>query len=139
MLNKTKKKLLKMVGFYKITEENASGCCPECGHSWDNGDVMDNLKKSHPLLNEEDLLKKANINYGWTPERPRRFNNLIFIEASDGDYNFNGESGYYQCPNCQISWNSSTGERTDMYKTMLEKHAAMDKFIKELMEKNKKK
>ena len=128
-----------MVGFYKITEENASGCCPECNHSWDKGDVMDFIKKSYPMLNEDELLRKAERDFGWTPENPRRFNHLLFIEASDGDYNFDGQSGYYQCPNCQIAWDSATGERTDIYKTMLDNHSAMEKFLKELMEKNKNK
>jgi hypothetical protein len=128
-----------MVENYKITEENASGCCPECNHSWDKGDVMDYVKESYPKFEEEDLLKIAKRDFGWTPENPRRFNHLLFIEASDGDYNFDGQSGYYQCPNCQIAWHSFTGQRTDMYKTMLDKHLAMDEFMKELMEKNKNK
>jgi hypothetical protein len=113
-----------MVEYYKITEENASGCCPECNHSWDKGDVMEFLKNSSPTISEDGLLKIAKRDYGWTPETPRRFNHLLFIEASDGDYNFDGESGYYQCPNCQIAWDSADGQRTDMYKTMLDKHDA---------------
>jgi len=128
-----------MVEFYKIVEENASGCCPECGYSWDKGDAMDVLKSNYPKLGEEESLKQAKRLYNWTPENPRRFSHLLFIEASDGDYNFDGQSGYYQCPNCQISWHSFTGQRTDMYKTMLDKHLAMDEFMKELMEKNKNK
>jgi hypothetical protein len=36
-----------MVEKYKITEENASGNCPECGHSWDKGDAMFELKSNY--------------------------------------------------------------------------------------------
>ncbi len=124
-----------MVEFYKITEENASGCCPECKISWDKGDAMETLKSNHPTLTEEDLLKQAKRLYNWTPENPRRFSHLLFIEASDGDYNFDGESGYYQCHNCQIAWSSSNGERTDMYKTILDKHDEMKELLKRVLKK----
>lgn len=118
---------------YKISEENASGCCPECGHSWDKGDVMEYLKQSFPSLSELELLKKAKDGYGWTPENPRRFSHLVYIEPSDGDYDFTGQSGYYQCPNCQIAWDSIDGNRTDKFKTMLDNQHIMEKFMKELM------
>lgn len=124
-----------MVENYKITEENASGCCPECNHSWDKGDVMDFMKESYPKLGEEGLMKIAKRDYGWTPENPRRFNHLLFIEASDGDIDFDGSSGYYQCPNCQIAWGSDDGQRTDKYKVLLDMHAEMDMIQKKHMKK----
>ncbi len=126
-----------MVENYKITEENASGCCPECNHSWDKGDVFEVMKQNSPNVDDEIIMKNAEKNYKWTPETPRRFSHLLFIEPSDGDYEFDGSNGFYQCPNCQIAWDSATGDRTDKYKTMLDNHASMDKFMKELMEKNK--
>ena len=125
-----------MVEYYKIVEENASGCCPECEISWDNGDAMDVLKSNYPTLGEEELLKQAKRLYNWTPENPRRFNNLIFIEASDGDMDFDGQSGYYQCPSCQIAWGSIDGKRTDKYKVLLDMHAEMDMIQKKHMKKN---
>jgi len=128
-----------MVEYYKITEENASGCCPECKISWDKGDAMEMLKSNQPTLNEKNLLKEAKRLYNWTPENPRRFSDLLFIEASDGDYNFDGESGNYQCPNCQIAWNSTTGERTDMYKTILDKHDEMKELLKRVIKNNQNK
>jgi hypothetical protein len=128
-----------MVEKYKITEENASGNCPECGHSWDGGDVLEIMKSRNENVSDEDLLKHAKINYNWTPENPRRFNHLIYIELSDGDYDFTGQNGYYQCPNCNVAWDDIDGSRTERYKTMLDNHEVMEKFIKELMEKNKNK
>ncbi len=128
-----------MVEKYKITEANASGCCPECNHSWDKGDVMDYLKESFPMLDEDGLLKKAQRDYGWTPEKPRRFSHLIYVEPSDGDYDFTGQNGYYQCPNCNVAWDDIDGTRTEKFKTMLDNHEAMKKFMNELIEKNKNK
>jgi len=128
-----------MVENYKITEENASGKCPECGHSWDKGDVMTYLKESFPMLNEDDLIKMAKRNYNSTVEKPRRFSHLLFIEPSDGDFEFDSSNGYYQCPNCNIGWDASTGDRTEKFKTMLDNHASMDMFMKKIMEKNKNK
>ena len=125
-----------MVENYKITEENASGCCPECGHSWDKGDAMEALKNNHPTLTEEDLLKQAKRLYNWTPENPRRFSHLVFIEASDGDYDFDGISGCYQCPNCQIAWSSFDGKRTDKYKVILDRHAEMSELLKRILKKD---
>lgn len=126
-----------MVEKYKITEENASGNCPECGHSWDKGDAMDALKSNHPMLSEEDLLKQAKRLYNWTPENPRRFSHLIYIEPSDGDYDFTGQNGYYQCPNCNIAWDDIDGSRTEKYKVLLDMHAEMDMIQKKHMLNNK--
>lgn len=128
-----------MVENYRITEENASGNCPECGHSWDKGDVMEYLKSSFHKVSDEDLLKKAKRDYNWTPESPRRFSHLIYIEPSDGDYDFTGQNGYYQCPNCNVAWDDIDGTRTEKFKTMLDNHEAMKKFMNELIEKNKNK
>jgi hypothetical protein len=125
-----------MVENYKITEANASGCCPECEISWDNGDAMDVLKSNYPMLDEEELLKQAKRLYNWTPENPRRFNNLIFIEASDGDMDFDGSSGFYQCPSCQIAWGSLDGKRTDKYKVILDKHDEMKEMLKKIFKKD---
>lgn len=125
-----------MVEYYKIDENNASGCCPECGHSWDKGDVMEYLESSFPTLNKEDLLKQAKRLYNWTPENPRRFSHLVFIEPSDGDMDFDGNSGYYQCPNCNIAWDSKDGKRTDKYCIMLIDDLKMNEFLKKITKKD---
>ena len=124
-----------MVENYRITEENASGNCPECGHSWDKGDVMEYLKSSFHKVSDEDLLKKAKRDYNWTPESPRRFSHLIYIEPSDGDYDFTGQNGYYQCPNCNVAWDDIDGTRTEKFKQMLVKHDEMTKLIEGLRKK----
>jgi hypothetical protein len=121
-----------MVENYKITEENSTGCCPECGHNWDKGDVFEFVKESNPNLDDDVILQNVKNNYGWTPENPRRFSHLVFIEPSDGDFDFDGSNGYYQCPKCQIAWGSESGKRTDKYKTMLNEESAMKAFIERL-------
>jgi hypothetical protein len=126
-----------MVSNYLISEENVTGCCPECGHSWDKGDVFEFMKERNPNLSDEVLLKNVKNNFGWTPETPKRFSHLVFIEPSDGDEIATGANGYYQCPNCQIAWESETGERTDKYKSMLAEDSAMKAFIENLKRGNK--
>ena len=122
-----------MVENYKITEENASGNCPECGYSWDGGDVLEVMKSRNPKLSGGDyLIGEAKKMYGWTPENPRRFSKLVTIEPSDGDYDFDGSNGFHQCPNCSVAWDTVTGERTEKYKQMLVNHDKMTKLIEEL-------
>jgi hypothetical protein len=128
-----------MVENYKITEENASGNCPECGYSWDGGDVLEIMKSRNVNVSDEDLLKQAKRFYNWTPENPRRFNNLIYIEPSDGDYDFTGQNGYYQCPNCNVAWDDIDGTRTEKFKTILDDHEAMKKLLNEVIDRNKNK
>lgn len=123
-----------MVENYIINETNHCGCCPECGTSWDNGEVVDYLMNEELYLGAttdreaaEDLARRV---YNWTPENKKRISKLVFIEASDGDITFNGVDGYYQCPDCQIAWNSSNGIRTDIYKSILDNHSATEEFLK---------
>jgi uncharacterized Zn ribbon protein len=128
-----------MVENYKITEENASGNCPECGHSWDKGDVLEFLKQSFPEISDDNHFKNATKNYGWSKENPRRFSHLIYIEPSDGDYDFTGQNGYYQCPKCNVAWDDIDGTRTEKFKTILDDHEAMKKLLNEVIERNKNK
>jgi hypothetical protein len=128
-----------MVEKYKITEENASGNCPECNYSWDGGDVLEIMKSRNENVSDEDLLIQAKRIYNWTPENPRRFNHLIYVEPSDGDYDFTGQNGYYQCPNCNVAWDDIDGTRTEKFKTILDDHEAMKKLLNKLIEKNKNK
>lgn len=128
-----------MVENYKITEKNASGNCPECGYSWDGGDVLEIMKSRNVNVSDEDLLKQAKRFYNWTPENPRRFSHLIYIEPSDGDYDFTGQNGYYQCPNCNVAWDDIDGTRTEKFKTILDDHEAMKKLLNKVIDRNKNK
>ena len=130
-----------MVEKYNINETNHCGLCPECGATWDNGEVVDYLMDPEKYLgaidNREIAENVARKQYGWTPENKKRISKLAYIEPSDGDGIFNGVDGFYQCPNCQIAWGTESGERTDRYKVILDNHSAMSAFLEELAKKNK--
>ncbi len=143
-----------MVENYKITEHNYCGNCPECGHSWSKGEVIDvlmgiktnsfdivsdNLSQTigftantNSVINRDSYEAIARKQYGWTPENKKHISNLIFIEPSDGDEVNNYVDGYYQCPNCQIAWGSMSGERTDKYRSMLVNDRVMKEFLERL-------
>ena len=76
---------------YLIDKTNFCGKCPECDHDWDGGLNRDNKPTSK----------------------------LVRLESSDGDSWNSGETINYQCPNCNVAWDSETGERTEKYKAML--------------------
>ena len=122
---------------YIIDEQNYCGECPECKHSWDSGEIPDYLMTlGNTRVDAEILAQKS---YGWTLENRKHLSNLIFIEASDGDMDYNGLDGFYQCGGCQIAWNSGTGKRTDKFKMFLDRHIKASKKLKKLLDKNKKK
>lgn len=128
-----------MVEKYIIDETNHCGNCPECGASWDNGEVVDYLMDPEKYLGATQDRKiaeyQARRSYGWTPENQKRISKLAFIEPSDGDDIANGVDGFYQCPQCQIAWGTETGRRTDMYKSMLNDYSAMTAFVENLRKK----
>lgn len=109
---------------YIIDDSNACGNCPECGFNW-NGEEIINITSEHI----------ARQYYGWTPENQKHSSKLIKIEPSDGAGWDNGENTYFQCPECQIAWDSESGERTEKYKKIL----SDDKKMAELIAKLKKK
>jgi Zn-finger nucleic acid-binding protein len=80
--------------------------CPECGSLWNDGDVLEKLRKTYPLMSENTLLEWAG-DYGWTPKNKAHFGRVIGIEIQ-GEYD--GVS-YYQCPDCQTTWDRFTGEK----------------------------
>lgn len=131
-----------MKEIYKIDETNHCGTCPECSHNWDRGDVVDviieNGKANGIETSREDAIKTAKRLYGWSEANPKRMSNLIFIELSDGDYLANGLDGYYQCGNCQVAWNSESGERSEKFKVLLTQSAEMKAKLDAILAKNKK-
>jgi hypothetical protein len=131
-----------MKEIYKIDETNHCGSCPECGHNWDRGNVLDviieNDKANGIETTREEAIKRAKRIYGWSEENQKRMSNLIFIELSDGDYNATGMDGYYQCGNCQVAWHSESGERSDKFKVMLTQNDEMKAQLAEILAKNKK-
>jgi uncharacterized Zn ribbon protein len=95
---------------YIIDDTNYCGKCPECDHDWNGGLNKDNKPTSK----------------------------LVRLESSDGDSWNSGEKIHYQCPNCNVAWNSETGERTDKFKAMIVDHKVMDDFINKILNKKPK-
>jgi hypothetical protein len=89
---------------YLINETNFCGKCPECDHDWDGGLNRDNKPTSK----------------------------LVRLESSDGESWNSGEKIHYQCPNCNVAWDSETGERTEKFKGMLADDAKMKELIETL-------
>ena len=132
-----------MVEKYIIDETNHCGNCPECGASWDNGEVVDYLMDPQRYLvgtQDRNIAEhQARRVYGWTPENKKRISKLAFIEPSDGDDIANGVDGFYQCPQCQIAWGSESGQRTDRYKVLFRQYTDGAEMLKEILGKNKNK
>lgn len=93
-----------MVENYLIDGTNFCGKCPECDHDWDGG------------LNREN----------------KPTSKLVRLESSDGDSWNSGEKIHYQCPNCNVAWDSETGERSDKFKAMLADDVKMKELIAKL-------
>lgn len=68
--------------------------CPDCGESWNDGDIAERLYGTgyyrSPYLAEE-----AARNYGWTPENPTRFSKRLTIYSQTTD-----KTEANQCPFC---------------------------------------
>ena len=64
---------------------NKYGNCPECGKSWDAGDIPKKNRKYYA--------------------KPYKWSHLIGIETEKYD----GVS-YWQCPFCKVTWDRWTGE-----------------------------
>ena len=94
---------------YIIDKTNYCGKCPECDHDWNGGLNKDNEPTSL----------------------------LVKIENSDLDQWIHGESYHYQCPNCNVAWESNSGARTEKFKAMIVEHKVMSDFLDKIMKKNK--
>ena len=127
-----------MVEIFIFDKNNITGKCPECEFDWDKGDAFEFIKEEDDEITtmshrgvetqkatEEDLKKRANKRYGWTPENPVHLSHLTHLMLSDGDMDSTGDISHYQCPKCMIAWHVETGERCDKYKVLMEQHEAM--------------
>ncbi len=65
---------------------NKHGNCPECGKSWDAGDIPEKDRKYH--------------------SEPYKWSHLIGIEVTE---KYDGIS-YWQCPFCKATWDRWTWE-----------------------------
>ena len=112
----------KKVDKFKINLQTKEGdCCPECNANWDGGDILEDATRRKDAgetyfcdLSDAELIEYAE-SYGWTPEEPRRWGNVIGMELSyDDPEHYDGVS-YWACPECGVAWCRWTGERTDRF------------------------
>ena len=126
---------------YLINETNFCGKCPECDYDWDRGEAVDVVMQRSSIL--ENTLpefktsrtiaeKTAKERYGWTSENKKHISHLVRLESSDGESWDTGQKIHYQCPNCNVAWDSETGERTEKFKGMLADDAKMKELIEKL-------
>lgn len=111
-----------------ITPETRCGECPECGTSWDGGDIFENLKKDEFYKGKtDDEIKISASQYGWSEENKIRSSKLIGIELPwDHPDHIEGIS-FWQCPECEVIWNRLTGEKTKNFASYVTKKVSKDK------------
>jgi Zn-finger nucleic acid-binding protein len=107
------------------SDEFQYGKCPECGHDWDGGDILEHFMdaKNNPEHKQHDYykdktdaeIKDISSNYGYTSETPRRFSHIIGVELSYDDPRHYDGISIWMCPNCRVGWNRFTGEYTDEF------------------------
>jgi hypothetical protein len=120
---------MKVENFKYDSDTRKGDCCPECNAAWDGGDIYEYFLEAkfnpnhqlHDYYKDKSLIdiKKSIESYGWTDKTPKRFGRVIGLDCSmdpnaDKEDQYDGVS-YWQCPECQISWNRFTGERTEKF------------------------
>lgn len=96
------------------------GDCPNCNTNWNKGDIYESLSKMdiNLMKSATDILKLAG-EYGWSPTNKKNFSSVNIIEV--------GYAIFYECPDCNSVYNSTTGEqykdlvqaKKDLYKEIL--------------------
>lgn len=83
----------------KVETLDNTGCCPECGSSWDAGSIFDTLRRDPHYVGKTDKELRAYIQecYG---DDTKHFSRLIGIEYR-GKYDGVWE---WQCPDCKKTW-----------------------------------
>lgn len=89
---------------------NRLGKCPNCGVSWDGGDILEVLSKLNAFMNKsyEEVRAIAVDCYGWDEENKKHFSNLVKIENKV--HNISAE----ECPSCRHVWSDNI-EYENMY------------------------
>jgi hypothetical protein len=130
----------KVYSLFLDDETKEGDCCPECNHSWDDGDVFSELKELREVndlyksLSDEELQEIANA-YGWTEDNPVRFSKLIRLELSLGHLEHYDGPSYNVCPNCGIGWSIFDGSRSEEFISIIEERNEMFKDIGETYKK----
>lgn len=112
----------------EIKDIKAHDNCPECNARWKGEDIFKHFMDAKTNPNHEqyayykdrsdaEILKVAG-DYGWTPETPKSFGNIIGVELSyDDPERYDGVS-YWMCPNCRVAWNRFNGSRSERFKSI---------------------
>jgi hypothetical protein len=78
---------------------NRTGLCPECGSSWDAGDIFDALRPQDWCKDKSDEELRAYIQQSYSP--PYKFSRLIGVELPYSHPGHYDGVSYYMCPDCQ--------------------------------------
>ena len=82
---------------------DSHGNCPNCGSSWDAGDIFDTLRTQDwcKHLSDEQLQAEIEVMYG---PPPHKYSRLVGVEyAHDHPQHYDGVSEW-MCPDCKHSW-----------------------------------
>jgi rubredoxin len=78
------------------------GNCPNCGTSWNAGDIFDSFRQQAIYINKTDAELKELVEKYYAP--PYKFSRLVGVEyAHNHPQHYDGVSEW-QCPDCQYSW-----------------------------------
>lgn len=80
------------------------GKCPECGESWDGGNIFDTHRKQDwtNKMSDKELMNHIKSSYS----EPYKWSKLVGIEIKE---KYDGIS-YWQCPFCKVTWDRWTEE-----------------------------
>jgi hypothetical protein len=81
---------------------NHHGNCPECGVSWDAGNIFDVLRPQDWCKDMSDDELRAYVHQCYSP--PYKFSRIVGIEyAYDHPQHYDGVSEW-MCPDCKHRW-----------------------------------
>lgn len=91
--------------------------CPKCGSSWDGGSIAETFKKMkaegntyYGKMTDEEIDKLVEESYA----PPYRWGRQIGIELPyDHPNHYDGVS-YWQCPDCNTTWNRFTRKEEEI-------------------------
>jgi len=112
--------------FY-VTPESRCGDCPECGTSWDDGDIFDTLRADEFYEDKTDEEVKISASqYGWSENNKIRRTKLMGLELPWDHPDHREGICFWQCPECNTIWNRYTGDKTTGFEAYVGKKIKKD-------------
>lgn len=87
------------------------GNCPSCGTNFDGGDIYEVISKLDIHMNKSaaDMLKFAEINYGYNSVNKKHFSNLIGVTLAGSENK--PLPDFWKCPHCGTIWDAETSKQ----------------------------